>query len=39
VSKVQEYDLEIKPTKFLKEKRLSQMMVEGNEFSLGMKEE
>jgi hypothetical protein len=38
VSKIQEYDLEIKPTKLIKGQGLSQMMAEGNEVSLGMKE-
>jgi hypothetical protein len=39
VSKIQEYDLEIKPTKLIKGQGLAQMMVEGNEVSLGMKED
>jgi hypothetical protein len=39
VSKIQEYDLEIKPTKLIKGQGLAQMMEEGNEVSLGMKED
>jgi hypothetical protein len=38
VSKIQEYDLDIKPTKLIKGQGFSQMMAEGNEVSLGMKE-
>jgi hypothetical protein len=39
VAKIQEYNLEIRPTKLIKGQGLSQMMAEGNEVSLGMKEE
>ena len=36
VSKIQEYDLEIKPTKLIKGQGLAKMMTEGNEQALGM---
>ena len=36
VSKVQEYDLEIKPTQIIKGQGLAKMMTEGNEQALGM---
>jgi hypothetical protein len=39
VAKIQEYDLEIRPTKLIKGQGLAQMMAEGNEVALGMKEE
>ena len=36
VSMIQEYDLEIKPTKLIKGQGLAKMMTEGNEQALGM---
>ena len=36
VSKKQEYDLEIKPTKLIKGQGLAQMLTEGNEKALGL---
>ena len=36
VSKIQKYDLEIKPTKLIKGKGLAKMMTKGNEQALGM---
>ena len=36
VSKIQEYDLEIKPTKLIKRQGLAKMMTKGNEQALGM---
>ena len=36
VSKIQEYDLEIKPTKLIKGQGLAQMLTEGNEKALGL---
>ena len=36
VSKIQKYDLEIKPTKLIKGQCLAKMMTEGNEQALGM---
>jgi hypothetical protein len=39
VDNIQEYDLDINPTQLIKGKGLSQMMVEGNEVSLGLKDE
>ena len=35
-SKIQEYDLEIKPTKLIKGKGLTKMLTQGNENSLGI---
>src|SRR5713226_4837342 len=36
VSKIQEYDLEIKPTKLIKGQGLAKMLTQGNEKALGM---
>ena len=36
VSKIQEYDLEIKPTKLVKGQGLAQMLMKGNENALGI---
>ena len=36
VSKIREYDLEIKPTKLIEGQKLAKMMTEGNEQALGM---
>jgi hypothetical protein len=36
VSKIQEYDLEVKPTKLVKGQGLAQMLIEGNEQALGI---
>ena len=36
VSKIQEYDLEIKPTKLIKGKGNAKMMTQGNEEELGI---
>jgi hypothetical protein len=36
VSKIQEYDLEIKPTKLIKGQGLAQMLTEGNEQALNL---
>ena len=36
VSKIQEYDLEIKPTKFIKGQGLAKMLTQGNEEALGI---
>ena len=36
VSKIQEYDLETRPTKLIKGQGLAKMMTEGNEQALGM---
>ena len=36
VSKIQEYDLEIKPTKLIKGHGLAKMLTQGNEKALGM---
>jgi hypothetical protein len=36
VSKIQEYELEIKPTKLIKVQRLAQMLTEGNEQALNL---
>lgn len=36
VSKIQEYDLEIKPTKWVKGPGLAQMLTKGNEKALGI---
>ena len=35
-SKIQEYDLEIKPTKLIKGQVLAKMLTQGNEKSLGI---
>jgi hypothetical protein len=39
VSKIQEYDLEIKPTKIIKGQGLAKLMTKGNEEALGLKDE
>jgi hypothetical protein len=36
IAKIQEYDLEIKPTKLIKGQGLAKMLTEGNEKALGM---
>eukprot|EP00253_Pinus_taeda_P022815 PITA_22815 len=36
VTKIQEYDLEIRPTKLVKDQGLAQMLTEGNEKTLGL---
>jgi hypothetical protein len=36
IAKIQEYDLEIKPTKLVKGQGLAKMLTEGNERALGM---
>ena len=36
VSKIQEYDLEIKPTKLIKGQGLAKMLTQGNEEALGI---
>ena len=36
VSKIQEYDLDIRPTKLIKGQGLSKMLTQGNEEDLGM---
>lgn len=36
MAKTQEYDLEIRPTKFIKGQGLAKMLTEGNEILLGM---
>ena len=36
VSKIQEYDLEIRPKKLIKDQGLSKMLAQGNEEVLGM---
>ena len=36
VSKIQEYDLEIRPTKLIKGQGLAKMLAQGNEEDLGM---
>ena len=36
IAKIQEYDLEIKPTKLVKGQGLAKMLTEGNEMALGM---
>ena len=36
VSKIQEYELEIRPTKLIKGQGLAKMLTEGNEKALGM---
>ena len=36
VSKIQEYDLEIKPTKLIKGQGLAKMLTQGNEKALGI---
>jgi hypothetical protein len=36
IAKIQEYDLEIKPTKLIKGQGLARMLAESNEKALGM---